>query len=272
MIDKIIRPAFLLALTVCFVLVSAQPRVQAQSQSPPQPAQSSSGHGENDGARQSAQNAERSDQDSGHQGFGAELARETREAEGVEPEEHTELKYSAMVRKLAVLTGGNVRRAHQLALGVNFALVIFAIVWFARKYLPGILRARNESIRHALDQARKASAEAHQRLADIETRLRQLDVEIGHLQSSAEKEAEAEESRIKNAAEEEVQKVVESAKLEIAAAAKMARRELSTHTADLAIALARKQINIDPNTDQVLVRNFAAKLVTPQNDNGKDGR
>ena len=70
----------------------------------------------------------------------------------------------------------------------------------------------------------------------------------------------AEEARIKQAAEDEIQKVVQAAEQEIAAAAKQARRELSAHTADLAIALARKQINVDSNTDQVLVRNFAAKL------------
>jgi hypothetical protein len=38
---------------------------------------------------------------------------------------------------------------------------------------------------------------------------------------------------------------------------------LSTHTANLAIALARQQINVDSNTDQVLVRTFAAKLAAP---------
>jgi hypothetical protein len=56
---------------------------------------------------------------------------------------------------------------------------------------------------------------------------------------------------------------------------------LSTHTANLAIALARQQINVDSNTDQVLVRTFAAKLAASDthkpashkdDDGGKDGR
>jgi F0F1-type ATP synthase membrane subunit b/b' len=88
------------------------------------------------------------------------------------------------------------------------------------------------------------------------------------MQANAEKEAEAEEVRIKNAAVEDIRKVVQAAEQEIAAAAKLARRELTSHTADLAIALARKQINVDANTDQVLVRNFAAML---SQDGGKDG-
>jgi F-type H+-transporting ATPase subunit b len=131
-----------------------------------------------------------------------------------------------------------------------------------------MLRNRSESIQRALEEARVASQEANRRLTEIENRLRQLDVEIGQIQAHAEKEAEAEEARIKSAAEEDIRKVVEAAEQEIAAAAKLARRELTSHTADLAIALARKQIHVDSNTDQVLVRNFASKL---SQGGGKDG-
>jgi F0F1-type ATP synthase membrane subunit b/b' len=98
------------------------------------------------------------------------------------------------------------------------------------------------------------------------------------MQATAEKEAVAEEGRIQKAAEEDIRKVVLAAEQEITAAAKQARRELTTHTAGLAIALARQQINVDSNTDQVLVRTFASKLTSQpsshdhDDDNGKDGR
>jgi F-type H+-transporting ATPase subunit b len=162
-----------------------------------------------------------------------------------------------------------VHGAHLLALGVNFAIVALLIAWAVGKNLPGVLRSRTQSIQRALEEARKASEDANKRLADIESRLRQMDAEIGNIQASAEQEAKSEEARIKQATEEEIQKVVKAAEQEIAAAAKLARRELSAHTADLAIALARKQIKVDANTDQVLVRDFAAKLAT---NGGKGGR
>jgi F0F1-type ATP synthase membrane subunit b/b' len=54
--------------------------------------------------------------------------------------------------------------------------------------------------------------------------------------------------------------MVESAHLEIAAAAKAARRDLTAYAADLAVALAQKQIRVDAATDQALVRNFAGEL------------
>jgi len=207
-------------------------------------------------------------------GVGGELAKEERIAEGEEQEEHSDLKHSNMVQKLAKLTGMSVHGAHLFALCLNFAIIVFLFYWFGRKSLPAIFRARNASIQKALEEARKASEEANKRLGDIESHLRQMDAEIGKMQGAAEKEAEGEEDRIKQAAEEEMRKVVEAAQQEIEAAAKQARRELSAHTADLAIALARKQINVDSNTDKVLVRDFAAKLTNnpSQGNGGKDGR
>lgn len=209
------------------------------------------------------------------QGIGAELAKETREATGAdEEEENANLKHAAPVRWLARKTGMSVHQAHMVALTLNFAIIVLVVFWAAGKFVPGILRDRNASIQRALEEARAASHDANRRLVDIENRLRQLDVEIGRMQAAAEKEATAEEARIQQAAEEDVRKVVRAAEQEIAAAAKQARRELSNHTATLAIALARQQINLDSNTDQVLVRNFAANLAheDAHKDGGKDGR
>jgi F-type H+-transporting ATPase subunit b len=198
-------------------------------------------------------------------GIGGQLVEEKREATGADEEEHADLKHSSMVQLLARKTGLSVHEAHLIALWLNFAIVVIVIFWAARKMVPGMLRARNASIQQALEEARTASRDANRRLADIENRLRKLDAEITQMQASAEKEATAEEARIHQAAEEEIRKVVQAAEQEIATAVKQARRELSNHTASLAIALARQQINVDSKTDQVLVRDFAANL------SGKNG-
>lgn len=208
--------------------------------------------------------------------IGGELAEETREATGSDEEENVNLKHAAPVRWLARITGLSVHGAHLLALGLNFAIIVVVVFWAVRKFVPGMLRNRSASIQQALEEARAASQDANRRLAEIENRLRQLDVEIGQMQATAEKEGAAEEVRIQQAAEEDVRKVVLAAEQEIATAAKQARRELSAHTASLAIALARQQINVDSNTDQVLVRTFASKLASRSShnddDGGKDGR
>ncbi|MGZ4833868.1 MAG: F0F1 ATP synthase subunit B family protein [Terriglobales bacterium] len=247
----ILRSLFLLTLLSSLATVSPPACAQAQDQSSAE-----------------ASSSEQKQAEPEHKSIGGELTEEEREATGAEEEDNANLKHSSMVQKLAKLTGLKVHQAHLLAMILNFAIIVFAVVWFSRKFVPGMLRSRNEFIQRALEEARAASQEAHRRLAEIENRLRQLDVEIGQMQAHAEKEADAEEARIKNAAEEDIRKLVEAAEQEIAAAAKQARRELTSHTADLAIALARKQINVDANTDQVLVRNFAAKL---SQGGGKDG-
>ncbi len=189
---------------------------------------------------------------------GGELAKETREAAG--EEENENLKHSPTIRSLAKKTGLTVHQAHLVAVTCNFLIATFLIYWYGRKFVPAILRSRTESIQRALEEARAASQDANRRLAEIEARLSKLGDEIGRMETSAHKEAEAEEGRIKQAAEEDIRKLVQAAEQEIAAAAKQARRELTSHTADLAVALARKQIHVDTPTDQVLMRNFAGKL------------
>lgn len=203
--------------------------------------------------------------------------KETREAAGEDEEEHADLKHAKPVQWLARQIGWSVHGTHLLLSGLNFAIVAVVVFWAARKYVPPMLRSRNQSIQQALEEARAASQDANRRLADIENRLRQLDVEIGRMQAAAEKETDAEEIRIQKATEEEIRKVSAAAEQEIAAAAKQARRELTVHTASLAIALAGQQINVDFNTDQELVRSFASNLASRSSDDddgrgGKDGR
>jgi F-type H+-transporting ATPase subunit b len=120
-------------------------------------------------------------------------------------------------------------------------------------------------------EAQKASEEARGKLAEIEARLAKLDVEIAAMRDAAEKEGASEEARIQAAAQEDGRKIVISAEQEIAAAAKAARRQLTAHAADLAVALAQKQIRVDAATDQALVRNFAGQLAGPSDTSGKDG-
>jgi F-type H+-transporting ATPase subunit b len=203
-----------------------------------------------------------------HEGFGKQLAEETRESTGDDKEDNANLKHASPIRWMARKTGLSVHQAHMVALFINFAVVVVIIGWAAYKFLPAMFRDRTSAIQRALEEARSASQDANRRLSDIENRLRQLDVEIGRMQASAEKEAEAEEIRIQKAAEEDIRKVVLAAEQEIAAASKQARRELAAHTASLAIALATKQINVDSTTDQMLVRSFAATLAS---NDGQDG-
>ena len=202
-----------------------------------------------------------------------ELVHETREAAGEEKDETAEFKQSASVKAIARLTGLSVNHAFLLSDWLNFAVIAALIIWAGRKFLPGMFSARTAAIQKAMQEAQKASDEARRRLAEIESRLMKLDVEIGMMRDAAEKDAAAEEARIQAAAEEDARKMVEAARQEIASAIKTARRDLTTYAADLAVGLAQKQIRVDAATDQALVRNFAGELGAAETSGpGKAGR
>jgi F-type H+-transporting ATPase subunit b len=202
------------------------------------------------GQQQTNDSADRSDSPS------RELAKESNEAD-----DESQFKHSPSVKFVAKITGLNLNHAYWLCVVLNFAVIAAAIFWAAKKNLPGMFRNRTAEIQKAMQEARKASEDANRRLADIESRLSRLDTEIGTMRSAAEKEAAAEEVRIKQAAEEDARRIVESAEQEIAAATKAARRELTAYAADLAVTLATKQIRVDSPTDQALVRSFAQELL-----------
>jgi len=201
-----------------------------------------------------------------HPGFGAQLAKETREAAG-EEDETAQFKQSASVRLLSKLTGGNLQHAYWLAMLLNFLAITAVLVWAGRKYLPGMFRDRTASIQRAMEEARRASEDANRRLSEIESRLAKLGDEISAMKAAGEQDMAAEEARIKAAADEDARKIVESAEQEIAAAAKAARRDLTAYAADLAIGLAKKQIHVDAGTDASLVRNFVDKLTGAEGKN-----
>jgi F-type H+-transporting ATPase subunit b len=203
-------------------------------------------------------------------------------AEGVRPEQNApanaspkpedssgqeteQFKHSASVKLLSRITGLSLEGAYWLAVLLNFAIVVGVIAWASKKNLPAIFRNRTASIQKSIEEARRASEDANQRLAQIESRLGRMDDEIAQMRATSEKEAAVEEQRIKASAVEDAKRIVESAEQEIAAAAKAARRELTAYAADLAVTLASRQIQVDATTDRALVRRFANQLV---NDGG----
>jgi F-type H+-transporting ATPase subunit b len=175
-------------------------------------------------------------------------------------DENEAFKHSPSVRRVGRLLGLTPNGAYWFSVVLNFAIIAGLVFWGLRSNLPAMFRSRTESIRKAMDEARRTGEEAQQRLAGIEARLGKLDSEITAMRAAAEKEAATEEQRLRASADEDRKKIVESAEHEIASSAKAARRELTAHAADLAVALAQKRIQVDAAADEALVRGFAEKL------------
>jgi F-type H+-transporting ATPase subunit b len=152
-----------------------------------------------------------------------------------------------------------------LSILLNFGGVAAVIYVLLKSKLPQAFRDRTVAIQKGIKEAQAASADASRRLGDIESRLSKLGSEVADIRASAEREAAAEEERIRQSAEEDKQKVVQAAEAEIAAIARNARRELKGYAASLAVDLAAREIRVDEPTDQALVRDFVGQL-------GKDGK
>jgi F-type H+-transporting ATPase subunit b len=185
--------------------------------------------------------------------------------ENADEEENSQFKYSSIVRGLAVKTGLSKQAVYWIFTVINFLILAAGGVWVVRKVMPNGFAPRTAEIQKAIEEARKASAEAGARLTEIEGRLSRLDTEIAGIRSSAESDFGAEEQRIKADAENDARLVIVAAEQEIAAAARTAQRDLKAFVAGLAVDLAEKKIKVDDATDHALVRDFAAQL-------GKDGQ
>jgi len=152
-----------------------------------------------------------------------------------------------------------------LSILLNFGGVAAVVYVILKSKLPQAFRDRTAAIQKGIKEAQAASADAARRLGDIESRLSKLGSEVAEIRASAEREAAAEEERIRQAAEEDKLKVVQAAEAEIAAIARNARRELKGYAASLAVDLATREIRVDEPTDQALVRDFVGQL-------GRDGK
>jgi F-type H+-transporting ATPase subunit b len=209
--------------------------------------------------------------------FAEPLTAESAAAAGENSQEKMveELKFSPSVRVLAKYLHLSPNGGYWVGIFVDFGILALLIAVLLKKNLPAMFRTRTQTIQRGILEARKASEEANRRLADIETRLRKLDEEITALRAVAEQETAGEERRILATAEQDARRMLENAEAEIAAAAKLARRELKAYTADLAVTLAERRIHVDAPTDEELVRGFTTQLASANGPGaggaGKDG-
>ncbi len=251
---KRIRLALILAF-LSLALSVAYGQASGTQQEPAQPAENPAAANEQAGGEKAKAPEHRAE--AGGSTTEKELAEASEEAAG---EENAEFKESPSVKMIAGWTGMSPRATYWVLYILDFAIIAGLIVWFSKSKLPAAFRGRTQSIQKSMQEAQKASAEANARLSAIEDRLERLDAEIAHMRAAADRDAAAEDERIRAAAEEEKRKIIAAAEQEITAAANLARRELKAYTADLAVNIAARNIRLDPAEDKALVRDFAAQL------------
>ncbi len=198
-----------------------------------------------------------------------QTARSGNLAAAEDEDDHSVYRHSAAVRTIGGWLHLDQEQSARLFEYFNFAILAGGILFFLRKYLPAMMRARRETIQKQLVEARAATEQANQRLAAVEQRFARLDEEIAAIRTQAEQDSVAEEARIKSLIEKERQRIVQSAEQEIRAAAAAARRELKRFAGELAVDRAAQMISLTDANDRFLVHQFAQELVEQPRNGGK---
>jgi F-type H+-transporting ATPase subunit b len=124
----------------------------------------------------------------------------------------------------------------------NFAILAGTLVCFLKSPIAGYLRNRGTEIRGGLVKAAGLRTAAAASLAAIDRKMAALPAELDALRKAGADEVAAEEARIRQAADAERTRLLDQARHEIDWQLKIARRDLTARTADLAVAVAAKRV------------------------------
>lgn len=125
---------------------------------------------------------------------------------------------------------------------LNFGILVGILAYFLRSPIAGYLQRRSEQIRVDLVNAAEARRGAEVQLAEIERRMQSLPGELDALRARGAEEVQAEEARIRAAAETERERLIEQMHREVELQVRIARRELLREAAELATSVARERI------------------------------
>ena len=148
----------------------------------------------------------------------------------------------------------------------NLGLVIFVLVWIARKPLKEFYASRTLSIQEQLREAQRAREDAEAKLALIQASMSRLDEELQKIRTGAEQEAHQEYQRLIAEAERDAEKIIVRVRQEIEGMMRAAHVELKAHVAELSIQIAEQRIRTEITDEDRnrLFRNFVNQLGTKQ--------
>ena len=192
-------------------------------------------------------------------------AESTPEAQSPEKNKDEEDENKAFLQSPTVIAFGKVlglnpEQAATAFTILNFLVLAVLLGWALLRALPKFFRDRTGHIQKQIVDARSATEEANARLSSVEQRLGRLDDEIAALRAQSERDAGAEEERLRASVEDEKSKILAAAEQEIASATTAARRQIQQYAAELAIEQAAKKLVVSAETDRLLVQEFARRL------------
>jgi F-type H+-transporting ATPase subunit b len=144
----------------------------------------------------------------------------------------------------------------------NFAILALGLGYLMSKNLPTFFNTRTASIQKGIAEAQQVKRDAEQRAAATDARVSALGADIEKFRTEASAQMQREGERIQQETERQIAKLKDQAAQEIESAGKVARRELKTYAAQLALELAEQRIRgrLDPTTEAGLIDRFVGDL------------
>ena len=131
---------------------------------------------------------------------------------------------------------------------LNFAIFAGILVFALKGPASAAFRARAEELRAALSQAEKDKAEGEAQILALEAKMAGLQGELDSVLSKADADAQAEKTRIIEAARQEAESIMAQAQAEIGHQQRQAEQELRALVTQLAVEGATQRIQVAMQT------------------------
>ena len=125
---------------------------------------------------------------------------------------------------------------------VNMILFFGFLGWLLKGAVKSGLAGRRERIRQELQEARERREKSDRMVQEIQTRLTKIEGEVEMILQRAAEEGERQKQELITAANEDAEKILRSARSEVDARVKQARKELTDYAGELAAERARRMI------------------------------
>jgi F-type H+-transporting ATPase subunit b len=142
---------------------------------------------------------------------------------------------------------------------LNLVLFIGLLVWLVKAPIARAFRARGDKISNDLAEARRRQEKADSLAADIQARLDSIEKQVAEILERARAEGEKQKAEIVETAKVEAEKILASARGEVEARIKVARRQLTEYAGELAADTAHRML-ADSMTDADRRKVFAESV------------
>jgi len=145
---------------------------------------------------------------------------------------------------------------------INFSILIFILVFFARKPFSEFFKNRTALIEKSLREASEAKEIAQKTLNEVRERLKNTDSEIEQILEAARKSGEKEKELIIAEGERLKEKIIEQARANIDFELQKAKETIKSDAALLALELAEKQIKeqLGQKEQEALIGDYIKRL------------